>query len=287
MTAGRRLEVPSPQFTPNRYGLLSVAQMPAEGDVHWRDGVLTIPDSCGAAVAYADPCPTPEDRTKAIPSGTPIAGADPFTIYAGWECSPVGFSQEEIDRRSRAALLNGEERAVEAVFWSGITENGQDVRPRLAEDADGSGDGFSYTAAEEVASGTATTPTLALAALEAAIGACYGGQPTIHMTRDVATALFIDGGLVRTSAGLETGLGSRVVAGSGYPGTGPGGSAASGDPWMYATGAVAVYRSEIETVGDFPSSVNRTDNTITRLVERTYAVLWDCCLFAARVDLTP
>jgi hypothetical protein len=243
--------------------------------------------SGGPARSIADPCPAPGDRLKdAIVTGAPIGGADPFTVYDGFQCSPAGFTSVEMTDRATELLIRGEERAIESVFWTGVTDNAQEVHPHLAENTGGSSGEFDFPAAVTVGAGAATTVIIGINRLEAALMACYGGQGVLHVTPETAAWMAARQMLVRQGATLETTLGNKVVVGDGYPGTSPAGAApAAGTAWAYATGAVALYRSDVEVVGDFASGMIMGINTVVRLVERTYVIMFDGCLLATLLTL--
>jgi len=87
-----------------------------------------------------------------------------------------------------------------------------------------------------------------------------------------------DGYLV--TAGRE----DRVVAGSGYPGTGPSGVAAvTGlDTWIFATGPVEVYLADGEVIGDKISDwFNRGTNDFEIRAERQALIRFDACCHSA------
>lgn len=265
-----RIEINPAPFVPARFGLLSAASLVTEEDVHWRNEVFTLPTECGPATSYADDCPGVADRLKVINDGVEVRGGQPFTVYAGFRCSPVGFTPEEIATRAAAALANGEARAVEAVLWSGDTDNGEVVQPFLGNTNAAAGLDFTPPVVTEVTTGP-TNFADALGLLEDAVASCYGGVPIIHGSRAYSGYLS-DAGITRQGQSLETILGSKFAAGAGYePGT------------LYATGAVQVIRSAPEVVGSFRDSIDRAVNTVTYIVERTYVVTWDCCLFSAEV----
>lgn len=78
------------------------------------------------------------------------------------------------------------------------------------------------------------------------------------------------------------------MIGSGYPGTGPAGAApAAGSTWVFATGPVAVWRSDVYMVpNDLSEAVDRSINDVTVYAERYYAVGYSCAVLAVNVDLT-
>lgn len=280
-----RIAVAAPPFVPAKYGLLSAAAIVDVADPHWRNGIEFSPEACVAAKTFLDSCPAPDDRIKEILGGIEWTGAEPFTVYAGLQCSPAGLDEDEIERRAAAALTNGEGRAVERLFWTGEADNGEVLAGRLAEDTETVVDAMTYPAATVIAGG-AYSPATALAKMEEALGDCYGGRGVIHMDRFVAS-LISDGtgGLIVEGGNLVTRLGTYVAAGAGYPGTAPDNVApAAGTRYIYGTGAVLIVRSAIERVGDFKTTIDRATNAMVRLVERTYVVGWDCCLFAVQVE---
>jgi hypothetical protein len=292
MVSLRRAATP-PVFTPAGYGLLSVAEAASDdGDQHWRNGVQYQPTYCGTALNTASICVTGGIAKPALAGGWPIRGADPFTIHAWLDCSPVGYSPDEWRALTTAALVNNEAAAVEAVVATGAVTGGT-VYPHLAANAAvvegtaGLGQQVTLqTAASVVVTGTVDVVE-AVGLLEGAMAGCYGGIPVLHVPRRAVAAMAAWGLIVRDGPRLRTLAGSYVAAGLGYPGTAPDGSTpASGTAWFYATGAVKVWRSAVELTGTNPADwIGRARNDQTLIAERTYVVGWDCCHFAVPVSL--
>lgn len=281
----RKMIVDAPSFVPARFGLLSVADMVTESDPHWANGVKTQPEAALVAKSYVDGCPTVAVRTKSIDEGIPTVGGNPFTVYGGFRCSPVGHSEDEIDRRASAALANGEARAVEKVLWTGASDNGETILPWLGNKT-GTAVDFDVPSMVNVTPtpGTGVSARRALSLLEANLGLGYGGVPTIHVPRS-SSSLLEQLGIVRTGSTLETLVGSKVACGGGYlASTTP--QTLTAGTWFFGTGSVAVRRSSPRVVGDFASTLNKSTNDVLYLVERTYAVTWDTGLFGVLVDLT-
>lgn len=290
--ATRLILANEPQPTPARYGLLDAARVVDDTDPHTGGGVAFEVDPTVAARTYLWACPPPADPSKAVELGGELAGADALTVYAGWGCSPAGYTTQEIERRARAALVAGEGRALEATFWTGVADDGApavvwphlaatDAAAAAASTADGQ---VTFPGATILNGGAALPLGLALAALEGALGDCYPGRPTIHVTRETASAL--GDRLLPEGGNLVTRLGSIVAAGAGYPGTAPAGTApAAGETWLYGTGQVTVRRTAPQLLGDFASSLDRAVNSVVRIVERTYVASWDRCLIAVRATL--
>lgn len=293
--AGPRNLVAPPQFDPRNFGLLSVVQARYdEPDEHWRNGV-TWQDICGlGSLTFDQYCLT----TGTIPvSGAAPAskvdnidwntyGAIPFTVFAKVDCSPVGYSQEEQRARAIDALTRTEAYQVENAFWTGTAGgSANQVYPRLAANESVSDPSlFPVTQLQCAATAISGTTILdaveGLGRVEAALAACYQGKGVIHVPVLLAAQLF-QWNLVEVNAGqLRTKAGNLVAIGGGYPGTSPAGATTTGALWIYATGPVFAYRSASFTFR-FAEMLNRTNNTLETIVERTYVLGYSCCCLPA------
>jgi hypothetical protein len=293
--------VDGPRFTPLGYGLLAAAQVVDDPNPHWQVGTKFQPDACDAGKAVTTFCVAGGPATgtgEKIPTvtGAGSSAAEPFTVYAFHNCSPVGWGDDLTDYQARATrqLDRGEGRVVERMFWTGTPDVGPTIFPHLAHDAtvtataDGASTVTLQTAASVVTGGTAVTPVVALSLLEGALASCYGGEGVIHVPF-AAVALLAEHGLLRVQGPQLRTLGGHIVAAHAAGSThGPNGSPASaGEAWWYATGAVVARRSAIKPTGvrsarDF---LGRRDNSTVFVVERTFVIDWDCCHFAAQVDM--
>jgi hypothetical protein len=172
-------------------------------------------------------------------------------------------------------LTLGEGRAIEREFWTGA--NG--INPHLADVLD----------TTILAGGLPVSPVAGLAALEGALGECFGGIGLIHAPRGAIPALQASTLIERSGQRIQTTpLSTGVVAGGGYPGSAPDGTAAAaGQSWLFATGPVTLRRTPIEFVGASAADWTKRDtNDAILIAERTYVVtLEDCCKFAVLVDL--
>lgn len=153
------------------------------------------------------------------------------------------------------------------------------------------------------------TPRLALARLEGALASCPSGlKGVIHMSRKMAMVMYdyleradynakldrddVDEYGYGSGQILVTKLGTPVIIGAGYTGTGPddnaNAAATATTEWIYATGYVDVHLGAVEVVNEdlarsFTASSNTNDARIKAL--RTAAVHFEpCCQYAARVD---
>lgn len=287
MAARQLIELPA-AFTPLPYGLWDTVQHPAAGGPHWQQGITwvercptgdTTYDECLAVTGTGAP-PEPPPKTANVDQTT--RGALPFTVYAEFECSPVGLADAEAVASD--ALARVEQQQVESAFWTGVAGGQPVVFPHLSADAEVlDGEVILQTAASPVVTGADVAH--ALGALEQELADCYRGQGLIHVPRSALPTLAA-WNLARVDDGrLVTPAGNLIVAGTGYTGSGPDGTAAAaGTAWIYATGAAWGYRSD-PYVSRLRDSLDRTSNTIRMLAERTYLLGFECCLLAAHIAL--
>jgi hypothetical protein len=126
-----------------------------------------------------------------------------------------------------------------------------------------------------------------LGLLEAIIGQQYGALGVIHLPRAVALQALGEHLLETKGGRLQTMLGTPVVAGAGYPGSGPDGSSIPGKPWIYASAALFGYRSDVFTSSNRAGDLlDRASNDLYAVAERTYLLGFDDCTTAA-VQIDP
>lgn len=293
MSRGRFLIGDPLPFTAPQYDLLSTATELDVGNSKWKMGVTWEP-LCPDTDATYDPCTAvvdgdpvvsaPDPDLKAETTQWDVRGAVPFTAYAEIDCSPVGV-YDQLSNRTQQALTRAETRSVEQAFWSGVagSNTAETVFPHLAADStviDG------QDLLQEPATVVTSTPQpieVAIGMMEDAFRDCYPGTATLHVPLRFGSLLSNDSLVTARGGTLTTLAGSKVVLGGGYLGTAPDGTDTAGAEWIYATGEVFYMRGGIERF-DLEESINRSDNTVKAITERTYVVGWDCCLFAIPVD---
>jgi hypothetical protein len=292
--ANRRQQVQPPSFTPLPYGLLSVIQTPAADDGHWQNGI-TYQARCAITMGAGtyDECisvtgtgNTPAPPTKTETHELLLRGATPFTVYADFECSTVG-SLADSQQIAEQALAQSGSWQVERAFWAGTVAGQMVVYPHLAAAiaVTGTGTGDSALMQTVPVTGGPFDVAEALGFLEQQLADCYNGVGVIHIPVE-ALPTFDAWGLVKVQGNrLKTLNGNWVAVGAGYPGTSPAGAdPAAGTTWIYATGAVFGYTGDVR-VTDQTSSINRSENTVTRIAERTHVLGWDCCHAGAVLTL--
>lgn len=290
----RRQNVDPPAFTPTAYGLMSAVNMPDTGDAHWMNGITYQSRCLTSADTWYDPCiavtgtgpPPPAPAKAANTGGLVTRGATPFTVFAEFDCSPVGLPDAQ--KIANDALAQSAPFEVEYAFWTGKAGSTPQsvVWPHLQSNAQQlDSDGIILQTAATVVSGASASVRVGLGLLEEAIGTCSNGLGVIHVQRKVLATLFYLQ-LVEARAGkLYTKSGNLVAAGAGYPGTGPAGQAITPTTsWMYATGPIDM-RSSAVTYFNPTQSFDRTTNTMKMIAERTYLLDWDCCHAAVLADI--
>lgn len=216
---------------------------------------------------------TPPAANTAVVSVTKTFGSPAwqdgirFSVYGGTRCKAFGMGDAEDKVRSAFEAMEsvGVERALMSTrFIAGATWG---------------------AATDLTPAGGAVAPSAGLALLEGDAGCKYAGTPIIHAPRAVASMLSgVQGSVVVEGNRLVTKMGSLVAAGGGYacPNNGPTGAApTAGELWMFASGQVAVARSELIVASD----MDRAQNETFVLAERTYVAAVDCYTAAVRVKV--
>ena len=162
------------------------------------------------------------------------------------------------------------QKAVERELWTGTAARAENNGNIYLTKTGG---------ATVITTGSSYTPQQALARLEQAIISSPTGAPSvIHMTRDVATMLGTS--LEYKDGCVCTRLGTQVVVGLGYSGTGPIGHANVSETWMFATGPIDVHLGKCTLVDDrLSAGFSGSLNDMRIKAFRTAAVYFDPSVF--------
>jgi hypothetical protein len=256
-------------------GLFAAARFPdppGEGN-RWECGIQYEALTCADVSGWAEVCPPGTPELKVPTLEFPLVEGEPFVALLGVQCALVGYSLQEFEQRVVNAFLVNEQRAVEQIYWTGSEGN----RPRLA-DPD----------CEVLAGGEALTVLGGIAALESFLAEHYGGIGVIHAPVGVAPYLASHNQIVGTPGAPTTWRGTRWALGGGYViNTGPDGTPApEGTAWMYATGQVNIWRSEVWTnPDDLRYAFNTKTNDGLVFAERKYIVTHECVCAAVLVTI--
>lgn len=264
------------------YGLLSVCDPIRLPDPHWQTGVEWESDCSVETSSTLPPCPEALGE-KSTDGGLIFCSAEPFTVYGSYKCSTGGRPATDSIAIAQNRLIRNRERSVEQIFWTGVTSVGN-INPNLQ--------------AGNLSCGIQTVdltplsgpldPTGAMALLDSALTECIPGSlGVIHFTFGFLNYLFRNLLISERDGKFYTVSEHQVIAGAGYPGSGPGNVPVNpGETWVFATGPLVVYDSDVFfTPSNIDQSIDRSLNNITFFAEQTYAIIWECCVFAVRVTL--
>lgn len=290
-----RTYVDAPSFTPLPYGLLTTlsGSIRRPDNNHWQFGVNYEPVCAEGNTTFGD-CftvsgsglaPVGEPASKSPTTSISKRGATAFTVFSEIDCSPVGFWDRATELIGNS-FSQSEQWQVENAFWTGLAAGQPVVFPHLAADTAIVDEfGFTLQTAASPVSGVSTPLDIVegLGQLEKSLADCYDGVGVIHAPRDLIAPM-ADAFLIRLVDGHYVTVGGNIVVfGAGYRGTSPSGTSASGQSWMYATGSMFIYQSAVQV---FPlrDSMDRTNNTLKAIAERTYVLGWDCCHLAVNIS---
>lgn len=285
--------VDPPRRQPMPYGLFTVVDERPVDDPHLLAGVEYQP-LCGGAGTTFDYCVTGGPGPGFYPTASrALRAALPFTVFSEVDCAPVGDTWAQAGDDARNILATTEQYQVERAFWTGQA-GGLDsqVYPHLAaatpvtQSIVAGGLQLTLQTQAVVVSGGSLSPVSAIGALEGALSACYDGQGVLHVPESAIPALANLNMLKERGGKLLTQNGNLIVAGAGYTGSSPSGTTPTpGTTWMYATGQIFMYRGAIQTVAREEASLDRSTNTLKMRAYRTYVLGWDCCHFAAQINV--
>lgn len=284
---------PAPTQPPAQTGPAETADTGPESTADERVGGVTfLPNPCTGGGTYdpCDPAATPLIEPSAFPDAVQSAGF-PVKIGVGPCDTRDGYTRDESTRIALEHLNVRQHYIVGREFWRGdqATESGLPT-PFLADSSATSiaGEGLSVCGGlallEEVIAGVATDGE--------GVAYCGGARGLIHASPALATAWSMNylatrdpaTGLLRT-----TGMGTYIISGPGYDGTGPGYSGpeetGDGESWAYATGYLQVRLLSAQTPPR-NESIDKATNAYTQWAERGANVALDgCCAAAVQIDL--
>lgn len=249
------------------------ADLPGDGD-RWECGIQYEQESCAELAGWHSVCPPDAPATKPSTLQFPLNEGIPFTVVLGVECALVGYTLDEFERRVRNAHAVNVARAVEELFWTGAEGNNHLADPDCT-----------------VLAGTTAAPLSVVegvSAIEGFFGANYGGIGVVHAPADVAAYAQRFRQIERSGNQKLTPLGHRWAFGGGYSNTGPDGTAApAGVAWLYGTGAVNVWRSEVFiNPNDLRAAFNTRTNDALVFAEQNYVITTECVCVAVPVSLS-
>jgi hypothetical protein len=247
------------------------------GGNRWECGIEYEQETCGDVAGWHSVCPPEAPTPKPATLQFPLTEGIPFTAVLGVQCPLVGYTLDEFERRVHNAHAANVARAVEEIFWTGSEDNNS-----LAGTAANPSDC-------EVLSATPLSVVGGISALEGFLASSYGGVGVVHAPATVAAYAAQAYQIERSGNQRLTPLGHRWAFGGGYMiNTGPDGvPAAAGTAWLYATGAVNIWRSEVWiNPSDLQYAFNTRTNDTLVYAEQNYVVTSECVCAAVPVSLS-
>jgi hypothetical protein len=258
-------------------GLLAAAEVLVEGSdvltradgrtVRWISGFTWDPEDPTGGTVIA-PC----DTTAADDAAGEVDDREyhPIIIQSAVECDTWGNVNEEDVAEAERKLRGVEQARLEEELWLG-TEAAAESLPN---------DFLTNTTATILEPQSAPHGYVtALAVLE---GHAYSvddwREPMIHCTHRTATYWFSENLLTRDGSQFFTNLGTRVVVGGGYDGTGPAAAMAAGvedSDYAFVSDRVRVLLGELRVHGDAPWVMDYSTNLRHVPAERFAAAFFD------------
>lgn len=265
---------PTPAPPPRPYGIFDVAlgPMPFPVAAAVGGGILYVPDTCEDDVfLYAMNCPPVSGVKTFSLNEAPVSGM-PFAVITSYTCGSLGYTFEESEQKVRTRMSLREQRAVERRIWQGQPGGGINL---------GDIPGLFSNATALTAAGCVTEAVEVLEqqlADSGVIGGIIHARP--GMAAHLAQAHLLEKGPGRV---ITTRLGTPVVFGQGYAGTGPTGQVVdTNSEYMYASGRVVIWQDDV-MVPPPRQTFNRTGNQIMLLAERVYAAAVECGVWSVQV----
>lgn len=277
------LFAPAPAIAavPPLHGLTSAAQE-VQSPERWQLGFTTCPENCVDVTTIDPSCWSwPDGEKPDLPDAEPNQACydvEPFDVITAFQCDAQGHAIVDYAGRARRQLEAGTPKALEYELWTGAQKPGN---PNLQTGATVIGGGSPYPMA------------LGLSLLGQALANCaHGGVGVIHAPTWVVSQWLDLGSQVKEAGNrlVTVVRGDAIVAGSGYPSTGPDGIAAGNlESWVFATGPVNVRLGEPEVFPDtLKEALNIRTNDVEYRSQRLAAVNFDpCCHFAILLTADP
>jgi hypothetical protein len=270
-----RIYVPAPNPVVPRPGLFNVATGPLDLPIPARRGGLQYQIStCQLPNGYAVGCAV-DLQSKSFPGTVTTINGDPFVVYSTVSCSPIGLAnwgEDAVRQFLYQQLVAGEQATVENI-WSSSSFGINGIQG----------------ASGLVNLGSAQGPVQAASILESWLYARYGLPGVVHAP--IAAAPYFWASQTVTNDNPDrlwrSDVGTLFSFGN-YAGTGPTGQVpGGGSTWVYITGQVAVYRTPdsdlfMPTMGQV---INRSTNVLNIVMEREYAISYDCYVAGVQVTL--
>jgi hypothetical protein len=261
---------PPPPVRPPGLFTAAIGPMPFPSPNAVGGGVQYIPDDCGDVFLWDMQCP-PVSGSKTFSALPTIVSGAPFAVYSSYTCSIVGIDYEEARRRTLTKASLFMQEGVERRFWQGSL-----ATPGLP--------GMTGLLRGSTPLAAASCVTSAIALMEQALADNNIISGVIHARPYMAPFFAARHQLEKNGPGWMTKMGTPIVFGGGYDGTGPNGEAVTATTeYMYVTGRVPIWQDPEIFVNPVEGGLNRSTNVLTLVAEQVYAVGIECGKFSVAV----
>lgn len=257
-----------PSVEPHRFGLYSVAITP-DAVGRWENGVEYEPIAGERASLRTYDCVDEYTGEVDLRDGESLEESIPFIVVGSYSCKSASRPIAEAEERARLHLAAGEERAVELAVSTGQMGNSP-----------------AFTDASDITpvAGTGVSTRRAVGLLEEAVYGDSGSLGAIYGPRFAGAILNETGSIMRAQQHLETMLGTYASFGA-YANEGPEGEDAGDGFWLYATSTrPTIRRGEVFVQPDETKYLNRENNDVAVMAQRTILVSWTGLTYAILVD---
>lgn len=197
----------------------------------------------------------------------PYGQTSTVTVYALFDCSPVGRDVNAARALAKLKLDYAAPRALEKAIWTGKDSAAAVITGQHLADA---------STTDDLSGGAAVDLVTALGTLEKWLGQNYAGQGVVHADRFAAPTFSRFRQVATVSGHKETELGTRVAFGQGYDGSGIAGAAApAGQSWLFATPAVMIRQGADVIEPSVDNALQPSANRLIMAAQRQYSVGWE------------
>lgn len=176
------------------FGVFSVVPFAEHTTERWINGVQWEALACDNTSYVVGECDSPQNWPTTWPGNPGIATAAAFTEIGLYSCSPDGSGIDRANEKAQQILQAREQYLTEKRLWEALALN-----PTIV---------------------TGTDYAIILGTLEQWLADHYGSKGVLHCSRLAAESLGQQNAIKAVGNQLQTHLGTPVIAGGGYPGTG-------------------------------------------------------------------
>jgi hypothetical protein len=264
---GPALPIKAREATPPVSGLIALAEHPEIKDPHWQLGYAYRPEVPAKVIRARSLASAHLGANQGNPDWSGIVRTVPVLLTVEDTISAMDFAVEDYPKRAERLLGAYSSLLLEHELWTGEMAALDSLPNRVLAHSD----------AIDITGSSTFGMQAAVAYLVGALGGAGMTSAMIHAPQHLA----IQTPSAWRNEDTEKEFGFVLVSGTGYDGTGPGGT---GDNWVYATEMVNVRLGPIEVIPDtFAAAIDKSSNTITYYAQRVGAADFAGPVFACQI----